>query len=448
MQSLEPELLGAIFQLLEPQDLCRVAACCKQFRSIVAMEPLLWPQIDIDTTDDAVIPLLQLMRTNCMIPCALGNVARLQLVDQCASSQGDPARLGMMGNDSCSDFTCYWLAEGRSEDRIAYISRWLWSKRCSIVKKLEPSQQDKLKAKMLKMNMKDIVSSEMEKQWLQRWERARMVVMSLENCNLAATLTAFWNQVAELGHVDEMDTIDIVGLQVDSSDSDEMSISSETTEEITENLYDSLSEYPASQEAKVLRKLTFATELLLANLDQNPSHVASLYMLSFIAYLGNAAEACLDLLNLLKEIDPEYEPALELERELQAMEASEDSGVVSLLDESGLNLSLQLNAVVESIFERLDQDKDGYLSPKDELVSFFLIANPNQEPPPLNILLTMCRNYNSADRRKPLSQAEIRKGLTLDGLKKFYYVQSGEDEAETRRDLEKFGFNGTKLNKL
>jgi hypothetical protein len=432
---MEPNLLASIFQYLDPKDLSKVAACNKYFRSVVAVEPLLWPTLDTDTSDDLVIHLIRTTRLNCLIPCSLGNVVRLQLVDQCPSSQGDVAQLGLLSNDSCSELSSYWLNEGRCQDRIAWINRWLWNNRKQLFQ-FEPTQQDKLRARMQKIPIKDIVNSDLEIIWQKRWERARSVVMSMENQDLAIDLSTFWNQISEMGHVDEMDTIDMDGLAVESDD--EMSTSTHSQE----NLFDSI-EYPNSTEANVVKRLTYASELLLANLDQNPSHIPSLYLLSFLAYLCNSSESCTELLDILQEIDADYEPALELRRELLLANSPTDK--VPLLDESGLNLSTQLDQAVQFIFERLDVDEDGFLSPREELAQFFRICNPGQEPPPLNILLTMCRNYNSADKRRGLTQAEIRKGLTLDGLKKFFYVQSGEDEAETRRDLEKFGFNSETL---
>jgi len=102
-----------------------------------------------------------------------------------------------------------------------------------------------------------------------------------------------------------------------------------------------------------------------------------------------------------------------------------------LLDDDK-ELSNRLKAALTAIFNSFDKDKDGSLSPT-ELSEFVFKTNGSR--PPAAFLTQMGIQFGK----------DAKGYLTLDGFLNFFLEQTLEDPIETRRDLEKHGWDGDRL---
>lgn len=129
-----------------------------------------------------------------------------------------------------------------------------------------------------------------------------------------------------------------------------------------------------------------------------------------------------------------FNNTIELTNEIQGLLDGYGSTMTDgapLLD-STKALSTQLKAALTDIFQTFDQDKDGGLSPS-ELSEFVFKTNGSR--PPAAFLTQMGIQFG-----------KTAKGyLSLEGFFNFFLEQTLDDPIETRRDLEKHGWDGDRL---
>lgn len=127
-------------------------------------------------------------------------------------------------------------------------------------------------------------------------------------------------------------------------------------------------------------------------------------------------------------------PIIELTREIQGLLEGYGSTMTDgapLLD-SAKELSAPLKAALTAIFNSFDKDKDGSLKPS-ELSDF--VYKTNGSRPPQAFLTQMGIQFGK----------DAKGYLTLEGFFNFFLEQTLEDPIETRRDLEKHGWDGDRL---
>jgi len=148
----------------------------------------------------------------------------------------------------------------------------------------------------------------------------------------------------------------------------------------------------------------------------------------------NELEDALSLLDIGSMVDPDYGPIIELTLEIQNLQEGYGSTMTEgapLLDNSK-ELSAPLKFVLTSIFNSFDKDQDGSLSPA-ELSEFVFVTNGSRPP---NAFLTQMGIQFGKDAKGY---------LTLEGFFNFFLEQTLEDPIETRRDIEKHGWDGDRL---
>ncbi|KAG0228584.1 hypothetical protein BGW42_002074 [Actinomortierella wolfii] len=183
-----------------------------------------------------------------------------------------------------------------------------------------------------------------------------------------------------------------------------------------------------------ISSLNEASRLMVGILDVFPGHAGCYHLLGFTLYVLNALEDALSLLEIGSMVDPTYEPIGELMTEVQNLLDGYGSTMTDgapLLD-SSKSLSAPLKAALTSIFNTFDKDKDGALSPQE--LSDFVFKTNGQRPP--QAFLT----------QMGIQFGQNAKGyLTLEGFFNFFLEQTIDDPLETRRDLEKHGWDGDRL---
>ncbi|KAI7905849.1 uncharacterized protein BX663DRAFT_428552, partial [Cokeromyces recurvatus] len=97
-------------------------------------------------------------------------------------------------------------------------------------------------------------------------------------------------------------------------------------------------------------------------------------------------------------------------------------------------LSKVLKEVLEEIFNKFDQDKDGALNTK-ELDNFIFTTNGSHPPPAF--LRQMGLRFG----------ANAKGWLTKEGFLEFYLEQTLDDPSETRNDLGTHGYDPQTLRK-
>ncbi|KAF8945094.1 hypothetical protein BGZ47_003235 [Haplosporangium gracile] len=180
--------------------------------------------------------------------------------------------------------------------------------------------------------------------------------------------------------------------------------------------------------------LSKAAQLMVGVLDNFPGHAGCYHLLGFTLYVLNELEDALSLLEIGSMVDPNYEPISELTREIQGLLEGYGSTMTDgapLLD-NAKELSAPLKAALTAIFNSFDKDKDGSLKPS-ELSDF--VYKTNGSRPPQAFLTQMGIQFGK----------DAKGYLTLEGFFNFFLEQTLEDPIETRRDLEKHGWDGDRL---
>ncbi|KFH68140.1 hypothetical protein MVEG_06869 [Podila verticillata NRRL 6337] len=180
--------------------------------------------------------------------------------------------------------------------------------------------------------------------------------------------------------------------------------------------------------------LSQAAQLMVGVLDNFPGHAGCYHLLGFTLYVLNELEDALSLLEIGSMVDPNYEPIIELTNEIQGLLDGYGSTMTDgapLLD-STKTLSTQLKSALTDIFQTFDQDKDGGLSPQ-ELSEFVFKTNGSR--PPAAFLTQMGIQFGKTSKGY----------LSLEGFFNFFLEQTLDDPIETRRDLEKHGWDGDRL---
>jgi len=125
---------------------------------------------------------------------------------------------------------------------------------------------------------------------------------------------------------------------------------------------------------------------------------------------------------------------IELTEEIERLQDGYESTLTDgapLLDSSKA-LSAPLKAALTDIFNTFDKDKDGGLSPTE--LSDFVFKTNGSRPPQAFL------------KQMGLQFGKNAKGyLTLEGFFNFFLEQTLEDPVETRRDLERHGWDGDRL---
>ncbi|KAF9914253.1 hypothetical protein BX616_008641 [Lobosporangium transversale] len=189
--------------------------------------------------------------------------------------------------------------------------------------------------------------------------------------------------------------------------------------------------FQASGEIESLSK---AAQLMVGILDNFPGHAGCYHLLGFTLYVLNELEDALSLLEIGSMVDPNYEPIKELTKEIHALQdgyGSTMSDAAPLLD-NAKELSAPLKAALTAIFNSFDKDRDGSLSPT-ELSDF--VYRTNGSRPPTAFLTQMGIQFGK----------DAKGYLTLEGFFNFFLEQTLEDPIETRRDLERHGYDGDRL---
>ncbi|KNE72924.1 hypothetical protein AMAG_17159 [Allomyces macrogynus ATCC 38327] len=101
-----------------------------------------------------------------------------------------------------------------------------------------------------------------------------------------------------------------------------------------------------------------------------------------------------------------------------------------LLDDND-EITPALEAALRAIFARFDADKDGYLN-VTELQAFAVATNDREFD---QDTLDQIQEFFADDAKLP----EIM--LAVDGFMDMYHLQTQSDEAETRKDLHRLGFD-------
>ncbi|KAG0264307.1 hypothetical protein BG011_007055 [Mortierella polycephala] len=189
--------------------------------------------------------------------------------------------------------------------------------------------------------------------------------------------------------------------------------------------------FQASGEVDSLSK---AAQLMVGILDNFPGHAGCYHLLGFALYVLNELEDALSLLEIGSMVDPNYEPISELTQEIQGLLDGYGStmGDAAPLLDSAKELSSRLKAALTAIFNTFDKDRDGSLSPS-ELSEF--VYKTNGSRPPAAFLTQMGIQFGK----------DAKGYLTLEGFFNFFLEQTLEDPIETRRDLEKHGWDGDRL---
>ncbi|KAF9926323.1 hypothetical protein FBU30_004090 [Linnemannia zychae] len=180
--------------------------------------------------------------------------------------------------------------------------------------------------------------------------------------------------------------------------------------------------------------LSKAAQLMVGVLDNFPGHAGCYHLLGFTLYVLNELEDALSLLEIGSMVDPNYEPINELTQEIHGLLEGYGSTMTEgapLLD-NAKELSAPLKAALTAIFNTFDKDKDGSLKPS-ELSDFVFKTNGSR--PPAAFLTQMGIQFGK----------DAKGYLTLEGFFNFFLEQTLEDPLETRRDLEKHGWDGDRL---
>ncbi|KAF9968780.1 hypothetical protein BGZ70_007666 [Mortierella alpina] len=183
-----------------------------------------------------------------------------------------------------------------------------------------------------------------------------------------------------------------------------------------------------------IHSLSRAAQLLIGILYNFPGRAECYYLLAFTLYILNKLEDALSLLEIGSLVDPSNEPINELTQEIQGLldgYGSTMTDAAPLLDDAK-ELSNRLKAALTGIFNSFDKDKDGSLSPA-ELSEFVFKTNGSR--PPAAFLTQMGIQFGK----------DAKGYLTLEGFLNFFLEQTLEDPIETRRDLEKHGWDGDRL---
>ncbi|KAG0055982.1 hypothetical protein BGZ83_006749 [Gryganskiella cystojenkinii] len=180
--------------------------------------------------------------------------------------------------------------------------------------------------------------------------------------------------------------------------------------------------------------LSKAAQLMVGVLDNFPGHAGCYHLLGFTLYVINELEDALSLLEIGSMVDPNYEPISELTQEIQNLLDGYGSSMTdgAPLLENSKELSTALKTALTAIFNSFDKDQDGALKPSE--LSDFVFATNGSRPP--QAFLT----------QMGIQFGKNAKGyLTLEGFFNFFLEQTLEDPIETRRDLEKHGWDGDRL---
>ncbi|KAJ1676014.1 hypothetical protein EV182_000083 [Spiromyces aspiralis] len=137
------------------------------------------------------------------------------------------------------------------------------------------------------------------------------------------------------------------------------------------------------------------------------------HLLGFICYLLNSLSESLVFVRIGLAFNPDFEPL---------------QGKVPLLKDPN-TLSDALISALQHLFSRFDKDRDNKLSIR-ELSS--LVSVTNGSPPHPMAIKQMIASLERTPRAT---------SLTWDGFKAFFLVQSLQDPEETRKDLNKLGFD-------
>ncbi|KAJ1974677.1 hypothetical protein H4R34_004626 [Dimargaris verticillata] len=142
------------------------------------------------------------------------------------------------------------------------------------------------------------------------------------------------------------------------------------------------------------------------------------------------------LLDLCLGLDPTYQPALDLRAEIAPIlqEVQGGDGNVPLLVNG--KLSAPLRKALEQLFRRYDRDYDGYLNLAE--LGQFVVATNGGGRPPLGMLRGLWQTFSP----------ECPQGLSLEGFLDFFVQQSLQEPVETRKDLQKHGFDAKALTRL
>ncbi|ORY07718.1 hypothetical protein K493DRAFT_273303 [Basidiobolus meristosporus CBS 931.73] len=173
---------------------------------------------------------------------------------------------------------------------------------------------------------------------------------------------------------------------------------------------------------------------VLSILDFYPKSASCYHLLGFICYLNNSLHEASTLLQIGKAIDNTYEPISELQREIRNLydEIEGDEGEQPLLE--GNCLSNSLKCILEELFDRFDEDKDGALNVEE--MDHFLYTTNGLHP--------------AADFVEQLFQmfSSNEYGLTVQGFFEFFLQQALDNPLETRGDLKKHGYDPKTFTKI
>eukprot|EP01112_Ceratiomyxa_fruticulosa_P019027 TRINITY_DN6160_c0_g1_i1.p1 TRINITY_DN6160_c0_g1~~TRINITY_DN6160_c0_g1_i1.p1 ORF type:complete len:160 (-),score=52.85 TRINITY_DN6160_c0_g1_i1:40-519(-) len=110
---------------------------------------------------------------------------------------------------------------------------------------------------------------------------------------------------------------------------------------------------------------------------------------------------------------------------------SKDKDRVGLWNEEAQDITPKFEAVLKEIFTEFDQDKDGALN-DDEINNYFKACNDGK-PIDEDSLQQIRENFIDSEKKE--------KNLTFGGFVSMYCMQTGGDESETWKDLEKLGYD-------
>jgi hypothetical protein len=162
-------------------------------------------------------------------------------------------------------------------------------------------------------------------------------------------------------------------------------------------------------------------------LDIYPEHPDAYYLFGVLCFMINAFHPALEFLEICEKIDSDYKLVHELKEEIQTLlnQLEGNDNEAALLE--GKELSTKLRNVLAEIFTSFDLDRDQHLS-LSELDAF--IYKTNGQHAPTSFLKQFIQHYGMNRGR-----------LTLDGFLSFYLEQTLNDPMETRKDLDKHGFD-------
>ncbi|KAI7898262.1 uncharacterized protein BX663DRAFT_462268 [Cokeromyces recurvatus] len=163
-------------------------------------------------------------------------------------------------------------------------------------------------------------------------------------------------------------------------------------------------------------------------LDMFPSHAGCYYILGFILFIMNQLEDALDILDIGRMVDSEFEPFDELETEILSIMQGYNGDHKALPLLVNDNLSPELLNVLFEIFTKFDKDGDDCLSPEE--LDFFVFSTNGQHPPS-SFIEQMGKRFGANEKG----------WLTKKGFLAFYLEQTLGDPSETKKDIRAHGYD-------